>query len=195
MNPETRLKASSSPGVFQGSLPTRQRKKTDSNINNLVGILLRDSQLPGNKDGIGLADPNAPTSSAAAARATVTVTAGTDPSNAALSGTKKNSNALAVGLGVGLPLGLLLVACLALLYRQQRKLKEERAGAPRMQGMQEKSSRGWGYKKWQHPGGYDAQELPEARAVPELTDTMKSVHELGGHYPPGSPPPPPLARL
>lgn len=156
------------------------------------GILLRDTQLPGNKkEGIGLADPNASnTSTATAAGATVTVTAGTVPSNAASSSTptatkSKNSDALAVGLGVGIPLGLLLVACIALLFWQMRKLKEERAVAPPLAGLQEKSQ---DYKR-SYPRTYDAQELHDGRAVPELRDNKTSVHELGGHYMPGSPPP------
>ena len=65
--------------------------------------------------------------------------------------------------------------------------------------MQEKSGRGWGgsYGRRQQLGTHGAQELPEARAVPELMDANKHVHELGGHYMPGSsspPPPPPLAK-
>ncbi|CAF9910237.1 MAG: hypothetical protein ALECFALPRED_006432 [Alectoria fallacina] len=156
-------------------------------------ILLRDTQLPGNKqEGIGLADPNASNTSIAAAGATVTVTASTTPSNAASSSTpavtKSNkSDALAVGLGVGIPLGLLLVACIALLFWQRRKLKEERAVAPPLEGTDEKSR---DYKR-PYPGTYNAQELPEHRTVPELRDNKNSVHELGGHYLPGSPPPPP----
>lgn len=156
------------------------------------GILLRDTQLPGSKQqGIGLADPNASNSSAAAS-ATVTVTAGTAPSDGASSShpvaTKsKNSDALAVGLGVGIPLGLLLIACAALLFRQQRKLKEERAIAPPLGGTYEKNQ---DYRRPYARTG-NAQELPEHRVVPELRDNKTSVHELGGHYMPGSPPPPP----
>ncbi len=83
------------------------------------------------------------------------------------------------------------MACIALLFRQQRKLKEERAVAPPLEGVYEKNE---GYQR-RHPGIHNAQELPGARAVPELTDNMKNVHELGGHYMPGSqPPPPPLAK-
>lgn len=157
------------------------------------GILLRDTQLPGSKQqGIGLADPNASNTSAAAASATVTVTAGTSSSNAASSSTpiatkSKKSDALAVGLGVGIPLGLLLVACVALLFRQQRKLKEERAAAPPLGGTYEKSQ---DYRR-PYAGTDNAQELPEHRVMPELRDNKTSVHELGGHYMPGSPPPPP----
>ena len=159
------------------------------------GILLRDSQLPGNKhEGIGLADPNASnTSAAAAAGATVTVTAGTAPSNAASSSTpaatkSKHSDGLAVGLGVGIPLGLLLVACAALLFWQRRKLKEGRAVAPPLGGGTYEKSQGY---KRSYPWTHNAQELPEHRALPELRDHKTSVHELGGHYMPGSPPPPP----
>lgn len=155
------------------------------------GILLRDSQLPGNpKEGIGLADPNAPTTSATAVGATVTVTAGVTSSDAASSSTptateSKNSKALAVGLGVGIPLGLLLIACAALLVWQQRKLKEERAVVPPSEGAYEKSQH---YNR-HYSTTSNAQELPEHRAVPELRDNKSSVHELGGHYTPGSPPP------
>lgn len=157
------------------------------------GILLRDTQLPGNKkEGIGLADPNASNTSAAAG-ATVTVTAGTTPSNAAstssatVTKSKNNSDALAVGLGVGIPLGILLLGCIALLFRQQRKLKGERAAGPPLGGTYEK---GQGYKNLL-PGTGTAHELPEHRAVPELRDSKSSAHELGGHSMPGSPPPPP----
>lgn len=154
------------------------------------GILLRDTQLPGNKqEGIGLADPNASNTSTAAAGATVTVAAGTASSNAASSSTptvtkSKNSDALAVGLGVGIPLGLLLVACIALLFWQQRKLKEERAVVPPLGGTDEKSQ---DYKGL-YPRTYNAQELSENRQLPELRDNKNSVHELGGQMP-GSPPP------
>ncbi|KAL9072078.1 MAG: hypothetical protein Q9161_003853 [Pseudevernia consocians] len=156
------------------------------------GILLRDTQLPGNKqEGIGLADPNASKTSAAAAAATVTVTAGITASNAASSSTptatkSKNSDGLAVGLGVGIPLGLLLIACAALLFWQQRKLKESRAVAPPSGGTDEKSQ---DYTR-SYPWTNNAQELSEHRAVPELRDNKTSAHELGGHYMPGSPPPP-----
>ena len=158
------------------------------------GILLRDTQLPGNKqEGIGLADPNASKTSAAAtaAGATVTVTAGSAASNAASSSTptatkSKHSDGLAVGLGVGIPLGLLLIACAALLFWQQRKLKESRAVAPPLEGTYEKSQDYTRSYHWTN----NAQELPEHRAVPELRDNKSSAHELGGHYMPGSPPPP-----
>ena len=184
------------------------------------GILLRDSQLPGNpKEGIGLADPRASSSSAsssstsaAAAKTTVTVTAAADggivPSNDASSSpptittSSSNAHALAVGLGVGIPLGLLLlVACTALLFQRQRKLKEERAvGAP-LNGSHEKSKRRgyWGIYR-NHHNDHDVPELHEHRAVPELRDNndekVKSVHELGGqYYMPGMPPPPPPPLL
>ena len=157
------------------------------------GILLRDSQLPGNKQGgIGLADPKASNTSAAAASATITVTAGTAPSNAAsssiLTATRlKKSDALAIGLGVGLgiPLGILSIVCAALLFAQRRKSKEERAVAPPLAGQHEKS------QDYKGPDSrlYHAQELPEHRAVPELRDNRNNVHELGGQNMLGTPPP------
>lgn len=154
------------------------------------GLLLRDTQLPGNKqEGIGLADPNA----SATAGATVTVTAGIAASNAASTSSPiikaskhKSSDALAVGLGVGIPLGILLLACIALLFWQQRKLKEERAVAPPLGGMYERG----GDDKGSFPGMVQAQELPEQRAVAELRGDKSGAHELGGHYVPGSSPPP-----
>ncbi|KAL9133276.1 MAG: hypothetical protein Q9175_005547 [Cornicularia normoerica] len=160
------------------------------------GILLRDTQLPGDKkEGIGLADPNAPNTPGA----TVTVSAGIAPTSAASSSTQtvsksqNHSDALAVGLGVGIPLGLLLVACSALLFLQQRKLKGERAVAPRLEGSSNEKGR---ENKRSYSRTYNAQELPEGHgAVLELSDNKDNVQELGGHYMPGSPPrPPPLSK-
>lgn len=155
------------------------------------GLLLRDSQLPGAQpDGIGLADPSA-SSSSSAATATVTVTAGGAASSSTPTATataSTGSDALAVGLGVGIPLGALLVACVALLVRQQRRLKAERAVAAPLGGFPE--GKGGGYKG-REPGTYGAQELPGQGAVPELSENKNRVHELGGNYMPGSPPPPP----
>ena len=159
------------------------------------GILLRDTQLPGNKqEGIGLADPNASYSSSNTS-ATVTVTSGTAASTSSSSphltksAKNNNSHALAVGLGVGIPLGLLLLACIALLFWQQRKLNEERAvvvGPPALGGVHEK---GQDYYKGAYGGRDDMQELPVQRAVPELGGDKSGAHELGGHVMPGSPPP------
>ena len=80
---------------------------------------------------------------------------------------------------------MLLVACVALLVRQQRRLKAERAVAAPVGGPEGK---GGGYKG-REPGTWGAQELPEQGAVPELSEDKNRVHELGGNYMPGSPPP------
>ena len=86
-----------------------------------------------------------------------------------------------MGLGVGIPLGILLLACIALLFWQQRKLKEERAVAPPLAGMYEKG----GDHKGSFPGTVNAQELPERGAASELRGDESGAYEL-----PGSPPPP-----
>lgn len=60
--------------------------------------------------------------------------------------------------------------------------------APPLEGAYEKSSQDY-YKGPSYPRTHNAQELAGHRAVPELRDNETSVHELGGHYVPGSPPP------